>query len=47
MTRTMEGIRLVGMVVTAAGAWYRSLGIVMVGVAVALFAWLRGVLIRD
>jgi len=33
------------MVVVAVGAWYRSVLVVLLGLAVVLFAWLRGVLV--
>jgi hypothetical protein len=47
MTHAMEAVRLAGMVVMAVGAWYRSLAVVVVGVAVVLFGWLRGVLVPE
>jgi hypothetical protein len=44
MTHAMEAVRLVGMVVMAVGAWDRSPPGVVLGAAVVLFGWLRGVL---
>jgi hypothetical protein len=44
MTHAMEAVRLAGMVVMALGAWSRSLSIIVLGAAVVLFGWLRGVL---
>src|SRR6195256_6497686 len=42
MSHAMEGVRLAGMAVTALGAWYRSLWVIVTGTAIVLFGWLRG-----
>jgi len=42
MSHAMEGVRLVGMIVTALGAWHQSLWIIVAGSAIVLFGWLRG-----
>jgi hypothetical protein len=42
MSHAMEAARLAGMAVTALGAWHRSLWIIVAGVAIVLFGWLRG-----
>jgi hypothetical protein len=46
MSHAMEALRLIGMIVLAFGAWYRSLWIIAGGCGLVLFAWLRGTL-RD
>jgi hypothetical protein len=45
MTHTMEAVRLVGFIVMAVGAWDRSAVVIVFGVAVILFGWLRGLVI--
>lgn len=42
MTRTMEGVRLVGLLGLWLGAWYRVPLVIALGVALILVAWLRG-----
>ena len=42
MSHAMEAVRLAGMAVTALGAWYQSLWIIVAGSAIVLFGWLRG-----
>jgi hypothetical protein len=42
MSHAMEGVRLAGMAVTALGAWHQSLWIIVAGIAIVLFGWLRG-----
>ena len=42
MSHTMEAVRLAGMAVTAVGAWHRSPWLIATGIAIVLFAWLRG-----
>jgi len=42
MTHAMEGVRLMGMVIIALGAWYHSIAAIAAGIAVVLFGWLRG-----
>jgi ABC-type bacteriocin/lantibiotic exporter with double-glycine peptidase domain len=42
MSHAMEAVRLAGMAVTALGAWHQSLWIILAGVAIVLFGWLRG-----
>jgi hypothetical protein len=38
----MEAVRLAGMVMMALGAWYHSVGIILGGLGLVLFVWLRG-----
>ena len=42
MSHAMEGVRLAGMAVTALGAWYRSVWIIVLGIGIVLVGWLRG-----
>jgi len=42
MSPGMEAVRLAGMAVMALGAWYHSVGIILGGLWLILFAWLRG-----
>lgn len=42
MTHAMEAVRLAGMVVTALGGWHHSLWIIVAGIVIVLFGWLRG-----
>lgn len=42
MSHAMEAVRLAGMAVTALGAWHQSLWIIVTGIAIVLFGWLRG-----
>src|SRR6195256_4820125 len=42
MSHAMEAVRLAGMAVTALGAWRHSLWIIVAGIAIVLFDWLRG-----
>ena len=45
MTGPIVALRLAGFVVSAAGAWRRSPGLIAAGLLMTLFAWLRGVLL--
>jgi hypothetical protein len=45
MTHTMEVVRLAGFIVMAIGAWNRSVVTILLGAAIVLFGWLRGLLI--
>lgn len=42
MSHAMEGVRLAGMAVTALGAWHQSLWVIVAGIVIVLFGWLRG-----
>ena len=42
MSHAMEAVRLAGMAVTALGAWYQSVWIILAGIAIVLVGWLRG-----
>ena len=42
--RVAEAVRLLGMIGMALGAWFHSLVAIVVGLAVIMLAWLRGVL---
>lgn len=42
MSHAMEAVRLAGMVVTALGAWHHSLWMIVAGIVIVLFGWLRG-----
>jgi hypothetical protein len=42
MTRAMEALRLVGLVVLWVGSWHRSLSLAALGVLIVLAAWVRG-----
>ena len=42
MSHAMEAVRLTGMIVTALGAWQHSLWIIIAGIVIVLFGWLRG-----
>jgi hypothetical protein len=42
MSGQMEALRLSGDIITIIGAWYHSLFVIALGLAVILFAWLRG-----
>ena len=44
MSHAMEGVRLAGMAVTALGAWHHSLSLIVAGIAIVLFGWLRGII---
>ncbi len=43
MTRAVEAIRLIGMIIMAAGAWLHLVALIIVGLAVILLAWGRGI----
>jgi hypothetical protein len=45
MTRAAEAVRLIGMVIMAAGAWFHSPVAILVGLLLIVLAWLRGVLL--
>ena len=47
MTTEMQGVRLAGYLIMAAGAWYRRLWLVPFGFLVVLFGWLRGILFPE
>jgi hypothetical protein len=42
MSHAMEAVRLAGMAVTALGAWRHSVWIIVAGIVIVLFGWLRG-----
>lgn len=42
MSHAMEAVRLAGMAVTALGAWRHSLWMIVAGIVIVLFGWLRG-----
>ncbi|HZS88662.1 MAG TPA: hypothetical protein VFE42_14405 [Chloroflexota bacterium] len=42
MTPAMQGVRLAGNVVLSLGAWYRRPAVMLAGLAIVLFGWLRG-----
>jgi hypothetical protein len=42
MSHAMETVRLAGMVVTALGAWQHSPWMIVAGIVIVLFGWLRG-----
>jgi hypothetical protein len=42
MTRTLEAVRLAGLVVSWAGAWYQIPGVIGLGILIVILAWLRG-----
>ena len=42
MSHAMEAVRLAGMAVTALGASHQSPWIIVAGIAIVLFGWLRG-----
>jgi hypothetical protein len=44
MTRPVEAVRLLGMIVMAVGAWLRSPAAIIAGLLVILLAWMRGLL---
>ncbi|HKA72545.1 MAG TPA: hypothetical protein VKE26_12100 [Xanthobacteraceae bacterium] len=44
MTHTVEAIRLLGMIVTAFGAWFHSVAAIVLGVVVTILAWTWGLL---
>ena len=44
MTHTMEVVRLAGFIVMAIGVWNRSVVTSLLGIAIVLFGWLRGLL---
>ena len=45
MTRTVQAVRLGGMVISSVGAWHRSLLMIATGIVIIVVAGLRGVLI--
>ena len=47
MTRQAEAIRFAGYAVMAIGAWYHSIWLVLLGLIIILFGWLRGLIFRD
>ena len=44
MTRTMETIRLLGTVPMVLGAWYHLPWLIVLGLVMILFGWLRGLI---
>jgi hypothetical protein len=42
MTRTMEAVRFVGLIVSWLGAWYNLPWVIGVAVVIVVLAWLRG-----
>jgi hypothetical protein len=44
MSREMQGVRLVGYLIMALGAWHRRLWPMPLGLLVVLFGWFRGIL---
>ena len=46
MSREMQGVRLVGYLIMALGAWHRRLWPMPLGLLVVLFGWFRGILFR-
>lgn len=42
MTPTMQAVRLAGNGVMTLGAWYRRPGVLVLGLLIILFGWLRG-----
>jgi hypothetical protein len=42
MTPSMQGLRFAGNVVMSLGAWYRRPGLLLTGLLMILFGWLRG-----
>jgi len=46
MTRAMEGVRLLGTLPMVLGAWYHIWWLIPLGLAITLFGWLRGLLVR-
>jgi hypothetical protein len=47
MTRTMEGIRVGGLFIMIAGAWFHVWQLIPAGILVILFGWFRGVILPD
>ena len=45
MTPPMQGVRVAGNVVMSLGAWYRRPGLLLAGLLMILFGWLRGLLV--
>jgi hypothetical protein len=43
MSREMQGVRLVGYLIMALGAWHRRLWPMPLGLLVVLFGWFRGI----
>lgn len=44
MSREMQGVRLVGYLIMALGAWHRRLWPMPLGLLAVLFGWFRGIL---
>jgi hypothetical protein len=47
MTRSMEALRLEGYAVMVVGAWFHLAWLILLGLLVVLFGWLRGVIFPD
>lgn len=46
MTRQMEAVRLVGYLPMMVGGWYHSPSLIIVGLLIVLFGWLKGLVFR-
>jgi len=42
MSHAVEAVRLLGMVITASGAWFHSVSAILLGLVVTIVAWLWG-----
>jgi hypothetical protein len=47
MTRSMEAVRLLGYAVMATGAWYQIVWLILFGLLIILFGWLRGIIAQQ
>ncbi len=45
MTRNMQAVRTIGLLVFWFGAWYQTPWIIVIGLLIVLFGWIRGKLI--
>jgi len=46
MTTTMEMVRFLGFAVAIIGAWYHLISLIILGIIIILFGWLRGFLVK-
>jgi hypothetical protein len=46
MTRAMEAVRLAGTLPISVGFWFHQPSLIVLGLAMVLFGWLRGLLFR-
>jgi hypothetical protein len=46
MTRSMEALRFAGTLPMGVGAWYHLPWLILLGLAMVLFGWLRGLIFR-